>query len=137
MHLALARFFSPAGKLLASRLARYGGIAMGLALCILFNASPAQAHSRLIKAQPGQGAVLATSPTQVILDFSAQVEPAFSRIELHQSNQWQRLQEIAITGKRMQAALPPLAPGKHQLRWSILSADGHHQTGTLSFTINP
>jgi len=137
MRFALADIISSAGQSRLCLSARDGWISLCLLLCILLSTMPAHAHSRLLMAQPHHGEVLANSPAQVVLDFSAPVEPAFSRIEIRQGDKWSILKETSVQGKRMLAALPPLAPGKHHLRWSILSADGHHQTGTLSFTIRP
>ena len=135
MRFTLARIISSARQ--PRLFAHDGWMSVCLLLCALLSATPAHAHSRLITAQPRHGEILANSPAQVVLDFSAPVEPAFSRIEILQGDKWSILKETSVQGKRMQAALPRLPPGKHHLRWSILSADGHHQTGTLSFTIRP
>ena len=103
---------------------------------LCFFMSPAMAHSRLLNSQPQQGAKLAQPPDEVILEFNTPIEPAFSRMELHQQ-QWQALDNIQVRGKTMRVTLPPLRPGAHQLRWSIMSPDGHLQTGILRFSIQP
>lgn len=110
-------------------------LAVMLALFTCFFPSPALAHSRLLTSQPQSGEELTQPPREVILEFNTPIEPAFGRIELRQQ-QWQAL-NITVHGKTMRAALPRLPPGQHQLRWSIMSSDGHHQTGILRFSIQP
>lgn len=107
---------------------------LGLLLC--FFMSSAMAHSRLVNSQPEQGAKLTQAPSEATLEFNAPVEPAFSRMEIFQQ-QWQALKNIQVQGKTMRVALPPLPPGEHQVRWSIMSPDGHQQTGILRFRIQP
>lgn len=108
-------------------------VVLGLLLCFL--GSPALAHSRLLSSQPKPGEKLTQPPSQIILEFNAAIEPAFSRIELRQQ-QWLPL-ATQVQGKTMRATMPRLPPGQHQLRWSIMSPDGHHQTGILRFSIQP
>jgi methionine-rich copper-binding protein CopC len=92
------------------------------------------AHTRLLTTQPADGAQLQQAPATVALEFSAPVEPGFSRIELHSGSSWKNL-PLSQQGKRIEARLPPLQPGTHQLRWSVISRDGHRQNGKLSFTV--
>jgi len=94
----------------------------------------AVAHTRLLDTQPANGAQLQQAPAIVALEFSAPVEPGFSRVELFNENTWTSL-HLSQRGKRIEARLPPLQPGMHQLRWSVISRDGHRQNGKLSFTI--
>jgi len=91
------------------------------------------AHTRLLTTQPADGAQLQQAPATVALEFSAPVEPGFSRIELFNENAWKSL-PLSQQGKRIEARLPPLRPGRHQLRWSVISRDGHRQNGKLAFT---
>ena len=64
---------------------RLAGAALTFALAcglLLFAAPPASAHALLVSSSPADGAVLATSPAQVVLHFSeaVQVRPGGMRV---------------------------------------------------------
>lgn len=54
-----------------------------LALIIVLAGGIALAHARLVVSQPEAGAVLATAPAEIVLEFSEAVETAFSVFAVH------------------------------------------------------
>ena len=107
---------------------------MAFLLLLTLWAAEAAAHTRLVQTSPPHGAVLNHTPRVIAIDFTSPPEPGFTHIELLTSQGWQTL-ESSDEGKRIKAKMPVLAPGNHQLRWSVISRDGHRVSGRLSFTI--
>jgi methionine-rich copper-binding protein CopC len=107
---------------------------MAFMLLLTLWAAEAAAHTRLVQTSPPHGAVLNHTPRVIAIDFTSPPEPGFTHIELLTPQGWQGL-ESSAEGKRIKAHMPALAPGNHQLRWSVISRDGHRVSGRLSFTI--
>ena len=105
-----------------------------MAVCALLVSGSAGAHSFLVASEPAAGAVLNAPPAALVLQFSAPVEPAFSRVELRQRTIWRRL-DVTTEAAGVRAVLPALAPGEHRVRWSVLARDGHRQQGVLAFRL--
>lgn len=110
------------------------GVVIAFILLLTLWAQFAAAHTRLVQTSPPHGSTLNHAPRLVAIDLSAPPEPGFTRIELLTAQGWQNLESVS-SGKRIQAAMPPLSAGRHQLRWSVISRDGHRVSGRLSFTI--
>jgi methionine-rich copper-binding protein CopC len=110
------------------------GVVIAFLLLLTLWVGLAEAHTRLVQTSPPHGSVLNHTPRVVAIDFTAPPEPGFTRVELLTAEGWQNL-DSSVEGKRVKAALPTLAPGHHQIRWSVISRDGHRVNGRLSFTI--
>lgn len=115
------------------RLAR---ILAGLALASL--APLAAAHAFLDHASPRVGAEVHGSPAQVTLSFTADIEPAFSRVSVTdaQGKQLDR-GDKQVEGSTMRVSLPPLAAGTYRVRWRVLSVDTHVTEGDFTFKVAP
>jgi methionine-rich copper-binding protein CopC len=98
----------------------------------------AWAHAFLERSNPGAGAILAAPPKILTLDFSEQLEPAFSDVTVSDTNG--RAVTSAsdnIAGTRMSVTLPALKPGSYKVTWHALSVDTHRTQGSFSFTVKP
>lgn len=117
------------------RLPHFVGIALLFAL-LGMDPRTAFAHTRLLSSEPAAGAVLQVAPKHVVLKFSAPPEKGFTEMAWTRDGQreWQPL-EVTQDTKRVEAALPQLAPGRYKIRWSVLSRDGHRQRGVFQFQI--
>lgn len=104
----------------------------GLILAIV--ATPVAAHTSLVGSQPVSGAILATPPTRVELTFA---EPTrVTSLSLVSSGGGERrLKTPARTGLVAVADLPPLGPGRHEVVWRAISADGHPVGGSVIFVV--
>lgn len=113
--------------------------ALLLFLAVASTAPPALAHADLVAATPEPGSVVPTSPMEVRLSFSEEVEPRFSGFEIVGGDgRSLPVGEIAVEGKAMAAPLTEtLAPGKYRVDWHVLSADGHSIEGSYSFEVQP
>lgn len=96
------------------------------------------AHAVLVKAVPGQDAVLDQSPPTVSVWFNEALEAAFSSLAV-QDSRGQVVAQGAL------ASLPdnglsltlqaPLAAGSYRLHYRVLSVDGHIVEGSSPFVI--
>lgn len=98
------------------------------------------AHAHLKNQYPAAGASVAASPQALTLTFSEDIEPAFSGLEVTDSNQ----QAVALAEaeraprQHNQLIVPlekPLTSGKYQVSWHVLSVDGHKTKGNYSFSV--
>ncbi len=100
----------------------------------------AVAHSELESSDPAAGATLSVSPTEIRGDFSEEVDPARSTMELRGPDD----SRVATGGvpadgpptRMVITALPTLAPGAYEVRWTTVTADDDGvERGTFSFTV--
>jgi copper resistance protein C len=101
---------------------------------------PALAHAHLTSSEPADNAVVTASPQALILTFSEDVEPAFSGITLlgadKHSLAGDKAQQDAQQRNRLILALKtPLAAGDYQVKWHVLSVDGHKTQGSTRFRV--
>jgi len=100
-------------------------------------------HARLVKSAPGVDVTVTASPTSVKLWFSAPVEVSLSRIQLvgpggavvatGPASRIPGESDLAV----MAAVRNPLPAGRHAVRWTTASRDGHLMKGTYSFVVDP
>ena len=111
-------------------------------LAVLLTVSGAALHNHLVKSEPGVGAVLEQSPTEIRLWFAEKPEVAFTSVTLMKGDST-RIATIrgVRTDDSMAVAIPlpapPLAPGDYLVGWRTASRDGHAVRGTFGFTISP
>ncbi|MHB8884130.1 MAG: copper homeostasis periplasmic binding protein CopC [Methylovirgula sp.] len=102
----------------------------------------ASAHAFLEKAIPGVGTTVRLSPSELQLDFTEGVVPAFSGVTIS-----------ALGGKRIPSEKPvldrakqnilhvrlhyALRPGTYVVAWHVVSVDTHRTSGTYKFTVAP
>src|SRR5436309_1369920 len=73
--------------------ARKGHLTMGRRLAVMLFASllplllsgTAEAHANLVRSDPPAGALLQVAPKALVLEFSEELDPSFSRVQLHNS----------------------------------------------------
>ena len=106
-------------------------------LCFDWNGELAWAHAYPTASSPANGAVLQEPPKEARIQFSEELELAFSRITVKGPNG-----EVVSQGKVRQPAqdtlaidLKPLAPGNYVVEWQVLSVDTHVTEGLLRFML--
>ncbi len=100
--------------------------------------STALAHGTVQSASPANGAALDTPPTEIRLNFSEALEPAFTSVKLlNAAGQAVPTPEKAHVedGKTVVLPLPALSRGSYKAQWMSVGHDGHHIHGDLDFTV--
>lgn len=118
-----------AGIALASLLLGLLGITVG--------ATPAFAHDQLSASDPPAGAALDSAPEQVSLQFSDNVLTigAIVLVADTDGTSWADGDPI-LDGPTVTARLADDMPdGAYEIRWRVVSADGHPISGVIPFTI--
>lgn len=106
---------------------------------LALGALPAAAHTKLIRSNPADGAVLDAAPGHVDLAFAGPVNAPLSKVVvLHDGKEVGRPgpPEALEGGKGLRATLAEgLGAGSYEVRWAALSADGHRIEGSLHFEV--
>ena len=103
-------------------------------------AARADAHAFLDRASPAVGSTVHTSPTEVRIQFTEELEPAYSTAHVEDA-----AGATVSTGAHVDAAeksvlivpLGPLKPGRYKVIWKVLSVDTHVTNGRFNFTVAP
>jgi len=102
-------------------------------LLALAQSSPALAHASLIRAEPGDGAMLAQAPATLRLTFNEPVSPLVMRLVAPIGDVISP--QIAAENATVTLTPPQLSRGSYVLSWRVISADGHPVGGSLLFSI--
>ena len=105
----------------------------GLALVAI--GATANAHAHLQKSSPADDSVIATSPSNLVLNFSEAARLTALSIQKGEEPK-QDLKPLPTTAARqVSIPLPPLTPGTYSVNWRVVSDDGHVMGGALHFTL--
>ena len=113
---------------------RTGAFVAGLVLV----STQASAHAFLKTASPAVGSTVSQAPTQVVIDFTEGVEPAFSTIVVQnaQGTQFDDGKPHLQGGDtHLAVALKPLPPGTYTVVWHATSTDTHKTQGKFNFIV--
>jgi copper transport protein len=112
----------------------------GATLLALVLIAPVEAHANLVRSNPSAGAVLQAAPAEVTLEFSEELDPSFSRIQLFDS----KSQPVdtgpsvvdAADAKIFHLPLKELPKDSYTAIWRVRSAvDGHIGEGSIPFGV--
>jgi copper resistance protein C len=111
-----------------------------LVFCVLLvSPSVAFPHASLVKSVPARRAQIFKSPTQIQLWFSERLETRFSSLRVvDSSGNRVDLDNVAVgtdDPKRISVGVRPLVPGQYQIKFRVLSVDGHVVEDEVPFTI--
>ena len=111
-------------------------LAAACAAALLLSGVQAQAHARLLEANPAADATVA-APAQIVLHFSERLEPKFSGFEVAAAGAKAQIRTSLGEDHKtlIGVASKPLAAGAYQLTWHAVSADGHRMLGAYAFTV--
>jgi copper transport protein len=110
-----------------------------VAAVIGLTAAPAFAHATLEGTDPGAGATVKQSPTQIKLSYSEPVEASLGAVRVYNS----RADKVDVgeahhpNGKASVVAVdtPKLDDGLYVVTWRVISADSHPIQGAYTFTV--
>jgi methionine-rich copper-binding protein CopC len=101
--------------------------------------TPAFAHAHLDSSAPTADAKPVEPPAEVTLDFSEDIEPTFSAIEVEDAK-GARVDKGDVhiapdNAKRLVVSINALEPGVYKVTWRVTSTDTHRSKGSFSFSI--
>jgi copper transport protein len=109
-------------------------------LLALLLAGPAEAHANLVRSVPPAGAALATAPRELVLEFSEELDPGFSKVQLLDSKR-----QVVNAGpgaidsanpRVLRLLLQELPKDSYTALWRVRSAaDGHITEGNIPFGV--
>ena len=106
-----------------------------LFLIVVGFSTAVQAHAMLDHASPPVGSTIGSSPGQVTLYFTQQLEPKFSGAEVRNASGARMDKGKSVSGNVMRVSLGTLAPGAYSVTWHVLSVDTHTTQGSFSFHV--
>jgi copper resistance protein C len=111
-------------------------IALALAPLFVLGAVAAQAHAMLDRASPPVGSAVRSAPREVVLWFTENLEPAFSRVTVH-NEAGTRVDRgnSRADGNQLRVSLGSLGPGFYRVAWRVLSVDTHATHGDFTFRV--
>jgi methionine-rich copper-binding protein CopC len=117
-------------------------IALPFALLAVAAAGAAEAHARLVKADPKVGSTVAASPARLWLRFNEVPRLPGTGVQVTGPGGAEvKLGPLAKDTADVRAIVAPvperLAPGRYNVRWKALSPDAHHTEGDFSFIVAP
>jgi len=111
--------------------------ALLLGLCAVLAAPVCLAHASLTRAEPAARSALSAAPTQLRLTFNEAVEAKYSTVELRGPGG-----PVSASGplstptpSTLALPLPPLPAGTYEVRYRVLSADGHVIEAGYKFSV--
>jgi copper resistance protein C len=113
----------------------------GLILLLIFVAGLArlEAHAFLKDANPGVGSAIQTSPSEVQIRFTENIEPAISRIQVFDASgkevDKRDLHLDRSDHALLHISLPPLGAGTYKVVWRVVSVDTHVTNGNFTFRV--
>jgi hypothetical protein len=99
----------------------------------------ALAHAFPDHADPRVGSTISKSPSEVKIWFDREIEPAFSHIQVFdsQGNEVDKKDSHCDPDnhKLLIVSVPELGPGTYKVAWHVVATDTHHTHGDFKFTI--
>ncbi|HET6969858.1 MAG TPA: copper homeostasis periplasmic binding protein CopC [Phenylobacterium sp.] len=113
--------------------------AMAVATAALLGAAQAQAHAKLVSADPAQDSTVA-APKQLVLTFSEKLQAKFSGLVLTMPgmNDMTVPTKVAVAKDGMTMTATPAKPlpqGAYTVSWHAVTADTHRVEGKYNFTV--
>ena len=112
-------------------------VAVAALAAALFAPATAWAHANLVRTEPGNGAVVARAPATVRIVFDDVVRPGPGIAAIRNGGASILAGKVHVQGGRT-LVVPlrrGLGDGDYSVRWSIVSDDGHLESGVVAFAI--
>ena len=98
-----------------------------------------EAHAFLKDANPGVGSTIQTSPSEVRIRFTENIEPAFSSIQVFDASgkevDKRDLHLDRSDHALLHISLPQLRTGTYKVVWRVVSVDTHVTNGNFTFRV--
>jgi hypothetical protein len=114
-------------------------IILSFLLIVLTGSARVEAHAFLKRAEPAVGSTVQTSPVEVRIWFTENIEPAFSSVqvfdasgkEVNKGDMHVDRSDHAL----LHVSLPSLAAGTYKVMWRVVSVDTHVTNGSFTFRV--
>ena len=108
-------------------------------LILVVGSARLEAHAFLKDADPGVGSTVQTSPSQVRIRFTENIEPAVSSIQVFDASgkevDKRDLHLDRSDHALLHVSLPLLGAGTYKVVWRVVSVDTHVTNGNFTFRI--
>jgi methionine-rich copper-binding protein CopC len=122
---------------------KHMGIALLVPVLALAGTPFASAHAQLKSSYPAKNEVLSVAPKSAWLLFNEEILTLDGKAKnflyvMNSKRQRVDLREFRVEKSKISVNLKGnLKPGKYQLRYRVVSADGHALQGSIGFTYKP
>ncbi|ROR96335.1 hypothetical protein EDD28_0918 [Salana multivorans] len=106
-----------------------------LALALVLVAPVAHGHDELVSSVPLAGEVLDEPPTQVVLTMSAEPLEIGTTVMVTDLDGVDHATGLSLSGNDAVVDLADLTEGFYDVRWRVVSSDGHPISGLIPFTV--
>lgn len=115
----------------------FGAVSTASILVLLWSGSPAAAHAQLIGSTPAADEVLDAAPSEVELEFNeALIETGSTLLVIDSEGENRAVGDAVLDGRFVRAEVPSDLPdGSYEIRWRVVSADGHPINGRIPFSV--
>ena len=114
-------------------------VTLSLSLIVLLGLARLEAHAFLQRAEPAVGSTVQTSPPELRIWFTEEIEPAFSKIQVFDAfgKEVDRRDVHLDRSNRalLHVSLPPLGAGTYKVAWRVVSVDTHVTDGNFTFRV--
>jgi copper resistance protein C len=114
-------------------------IVIGFFLILLVASARLEAHAFLQRAEPSVGSTVQTSPNEVRIRFTENIEPAFSSIQVFDgSGKEVDKRDVHLDRSDhalLHVSLPRLGAGTYKVVWRVVSVDTHVTNGNFTFRV--
>jgi len=98
-----------------------------------------EAHAFLKDANPGVGSTIQTSPSEVRIRFTENIEPAVSSIQVFDASGKEVDKDDLHLDRSdhalLRVSLPRLRAGTYKVVWRVVSVDTHVTNGNFTFRV--
>jgi len=112
---------------------------LSLLLIVLAGLPRLEAHAFLKRAEPAVGSAVQTSPSEVRIWVTENIEPAFSTIQVFDaSGKPVDKHDVHLDRSNralLHVSLLPLTAGTYKVVWRVVSVDTHMTNGNFTFRI--
>jgi methionine-rich copper-binding protein CopC len=113
---------------------------VSLFVIVLTGTGRLEAHAFLKDAEPGVGSTIQTSPNEIRIRFTENIEPAFSSIQVFDaSGKEVDKRDVHLDRSNhalLQVSLPRLRAGIYKVVWRVVSVDTHVTNGSFTFQVS-
>ncbi|PYL51654.1 MAG: copper resistance protein CopC [Verrucomicrobia bacterium] len=114
-------------------------VVMGLLPILVAGSATLEAHAFLERAEPAVGSTVQTSPSEVRVLFTENIEPALSTVQVFDASgkevDKRDMHLDRLNHALLRISLPRLEAGTYKVVWRVVSVDAHVTNGNFTFRV--